>query len=166
MSSIRLLCTGPELIGEGIRGIEPVIEELISCASSEIHLMAYRVTPQSSRILDLLEDAAARGVRLRMVVNSLQSQHSQIRGRLKLLAERFPWIDLVDFQYQKGRQIHAKVIIVDRRRAVIGSANLSWGGMVANYEVGVLIEGEAAWKLAWLVDRLATLPSKGRMDPR
>ena len=53
-----------------------------------------------------------------------------------------------------GRQLHAKVIVVDRKGAVIGSANFSWGGMVANYEVGVLIDGYEAWKMAKLIDEL------------
>jgi phosphatidylserine/phosphatidylglycerophosphate/cardiolipin synthase-like enzyme len=40
----------------------------------------------------------------------------------------------------------------------VGSANFTWGGLYANYEVGLLVEGDIAWKLAEIVDSLANLP--------
>jgi len=59
-----------------------------------------------------------------------------------------------DFTDPEKRQLHAKIIVADRKKAIVGSANLSWGGMYSNYEIGLLIEGEAAWKLAEIVDTL------------
>lgn len=52
--------------------------------------------------------------------------------------------------------LHAKVLVADRKSAVVGSANLSWGGMVTNNEVALLVQDNSAWTLASLIDRLAS----------
>jgi putative cardiolipin synthase len=38
--------------------------------------------------------------------------------------------------------LHAKVLIVDGRRALVGSANLTHRALTANLEAGVLIEDQ------------------------
>ena len=67
---------------------------------------------------------------------------------------KFQKVKIIDFVDERKRQLHAKVLIVDRMKALVGSANFTLGGMFTNYEVGVKVEGEAAWKLAALVDSL------------
>jgi hypothetical protein len=47
------LGTVPEFIREGIRGIEPVIQELILSARKDVHILAYLFTPQATRFIDL-----------------------------------------------------------------------------------------------------------------
>lgn len=47
-----------------------------------------------------------------------------------------------------GRVCHAKLVIVDRRLAVVGSHNWSWSSLSKNFEVSVVVPGGA------LVDRL------------
>ena len=49
--------------------------------------------------------------------------------------------------------IHAKVIISDRKKAVIGSANLTWSGMRTNYEIGTYVEGAEIWELSKIIDQ-------------
>jgi len=151
---VEILVTGPELVGKGIRGIEPVIEEIINEASSEIHIMVYLLKPSALKILKLLERAAERGVRVSMVINNLGIQDPRVVAMLRSIAQRFPHFKVVDFRDPRGAQLHAKVIVADRKRAVVGSANLSWGGMYSNYEVGLLIEGEPAWQLSAIIDYL------------
>jgi len=153
--NVKILATGLELIGKGIRGIEPVIEEIIRQANSEIHLMAYLVTPSAMKILRLLDEAAERGVKIRMVINNLGSQDATIVSALKSMSKKHPHVRIFNFNDPRGRQLHAKVIVVDRKKAVVGSANLSWGGMYSNYEIGLLVDGEPAWQLAAIIDFLA-----------
>jgi len=154
MSTVELLVTGLHFIRAGVRAIEPVLEEIIMQAEKEIHLMAYIITPSALPILNLIEKAAVRGVRLTIVVNNLQSQNTMIVSRLNSIMERFPHVKVFDFTDPENGQLHAKVVIADRRRAVVGSANLSWGGMYSNHEIGLLVEGEVAWKLAEIIDSL------------
>jgi cardiolipin synthase len=152
MNRVQFLATGPKLLKAGVRAIEPVIEELIQQAECEIHIVAYMFTTQALHILDLLEKAAERGIKITIVINRLASQEEQVRARLEFLNHKFHYVRLVNFSDISGGQLHAKIVAVDRKRAVIGSANLSKGGMVTNYEIGVLIEGESVWKLAQLID--------------
>mgnify|MGYP001083203706 CR=1 FL=1 len=155
MTKIEIVATGPDLIEKGIRGIEPVLEEVVMGAKNEIHMMVYMFTSGALHILNLIENAAERGIRLTMVANDLQSQDARILSKLKEIGGRFPHAKIFDFTDPEKRQLHAKIIVADRRIALVGSANLSWGGMYSNYEIGLLIEGEPAWKLAEIVDTLS-----------
>ena len=158
MSEIQILATGPELVREGLRAIESVMQEIILGASKEIQIVGYVFTPQASQILALVRQAAEKGISVTFVVNNLDSQNEKVKLELLQLRKSYPRVRVVDFHDKEGRQLHAKVVVADRRSAVIGSANFSWGGMVANYEIGVLIVGDAAWKLAQVIDRLAIRP--------
>jgi phosphatidylserine/phosphatidylglycerophosphate/cardiolipin synthase-like enzyme len=51
--------------------------------------------------------------------------------------------------------LHAKVIVVDREKAVVGSANFSYGGMASHYEVGVYVDGDEAETLAKMIESVA-----------
>lgn len=159
MSRIQILATGPELLKRGLRGIEPVTEELIREAENEIQILAYVFTPEAVHFISLLNDAAARGVKITMIINSLSTQHRMIKKELYLLASRFPNVKILNFRLGKG-QLHAKLLIADRKKAVIGSANFTWMGMYANYELGLLVEGETAWELAAIVDYISALLEK------
>ena len=154
MSEIQILATGPELVREGLRAIESVMQEIILSANRELQVVAYVITPQADQILALLRQAAERGVTVTFLVNKLDAQNEKVRLELLQLQKNYPRVKVVDFHDKEGRQLHAKVVIADRKSAVIGSANFSWGGMVGNYEIGVLIVGDAAWKLAQVIDRL------------
>ena len=153
---MQILVTGRKFTGSGFRAIEPVIEELVTSSSQEIHLLAYLFTPSAINILERLSNMAERGVKIVMVVNQVTSQPERIQQWLQSAGARFPHVKIVDFGGAEGDYLHAKVIVSDRKKAIVGSANFSWGGMVANYEVAVLVEGEPAWKLAGAIDMLAS----------
>lgn len=156
MTRIEILGTGPEIIRRGIRGIEPVMEEIIMQANTEIHVLAYMFTRSALPILNLIEKAASRGVKILMIINDLKSQSTIVTSKLEKIERDFPHVKIFDFKDPEKRQLHAKIIVSDRTKALVGSANFSWGGMYSNYEVGLLIEGEVAWKLADIIDYLST----------
>lgn len=68
---------------------------------------------------------------------------------------------MANFCDPAGRQLHAKVLVSDRKKALVGSANFSWGGMIANYEIGIMLEGDAAWKMAEIIDKFALIVLRG-----
>ena len=154
MTSVEILATGPELIKQGIRGTEPVIEEIIQTAEKEIQVIAYVFTYNSLRVLDLLDQAARKGVRVSVTVNNVRKHEPRVKTKLENLASV---ASVFDFEDPHGKQLHAKFVIADRTRAVVGSANFTWGGMFGNYEIGLLIEGEAVWNLAKVADALSRL---------
>jgi len=156
MMKVEILGTGSEFMKQGIRGTEPVIEEVIMQASKEIQILAYIFTAKAIHILRLVEQAAKRGLKITIIVNDLQVQDQTIKYQLEKMEATFPHVQVLNFTDNTKRQLHAKIVVADREKAVIGSANFSWGGMYSNYEVGLLIEGEPAWKIAQLVDSLKT----------
>jgi phosphatidylserine/phosphatidylglycerophosphate/cardiolipin synthase-like enzyme len=50
--------------------------------------------------------------------------------------------------------LHSKLVVVDRCRGYIGSANLSWHAMESNFEIGVSLSASQAETLDGLVDYL------------
>jgi cardiolipin synthase len=154
LTEADILATGPFLMKGGVRGFEPVLEEILSGSVKEIQLLSYIFTPQAFHIINLLQNAAERGVTIIIIVNSINSQNQVVRKKLLSLGKRYPHVQVLDFSRPDGGQLHAKVIVVDRKIAVVGSANLSWGGMYGNYEVGILLRGEGAWRLALLIDSI------------
>jgi phosphatidylserine/phosphatidylglycerophosphate/cardiolipin synthase-like enzyme len=151
---IQILVTGSRFTGRGFRAIEPVLEELINSAKEEIHIAAYVLTPSATHILSLLEGALIRGTRVTAIINNLEQQPQEIHSKLRLMADRFHHMKLSGFCSHEGGHLHAKVIVADRKVAVMGSANLTWGGLVANHELALLVSGDAAWHLASLIDSL------------
>ena len=154
MVIIDIIATGQELNKEGVRAIEPVLEELINSANDEIQILTYTISPSALYILKMLERKAEKGITVTLVVNRLETFGENIKQWIKTNCNTYPHVRVVNFSKEDNRELHAKVIVVDRKKAIVGSANLSWGGMAGNYEIGVLIHGEIAWKLAKIIDQL------------
>jgi len=153
MSRVEIVATGPEFIRQGVRGFESVLEDLVTNAQKEIHMIAYLITSSAMPVLQLLKKRAEQGIRVNFIINSLDGLEKEVRYYLLGAQEKFPGVfRVVNFQDIMKRDIHAKILIVDRQKALIGSANLSWGGIAGNYEMGVLIEGELAWHIAKLIE--------------
>jgi cardiolipin synthase len=110
--------------------------------------------------MDGIEQAVATGVRTRLIVDRFDGQEPAVRQRLQHLAGQFPAILTIhDFAGGSGRShLHAKALVVDRRKAVIGSANLTFHGMMTAHELAVVIEGPAAEAIAGRIDLLLQLP--------
>jgi phosphatidylserine/phosphatidylglycerophosphate/cardiolipin synthase-like enzyme len=147
-----LLVTGRYLSGQGLRAIMPVMQELIASAQREIQILAYVITPSAAPLLHDIDHALARGIRTSIVVNVIPNEPVSMLSELNALAATFAHARIRYFHDREGSQLHAKVLIADRRSAVIGSANYSWGGLVANHEIGFLLGGQAAWDLGELAD--------------
>ena len=157
MSEIKILATGPEFLKPGIRSFEPVIEEMITSAEKEIQIVSFVLTRSALGLLDLLESALERGVKVTLILDAGESKGGDIRSRLASLEGNHEKARVLKFSDPGGARLHAKIFVTDRNRAIIGSANLSWGGMVGNYEIGLLMEGDLAWKVSQLVDGLGQM---------
>jgi cardiolipin synthase len=152
-TGVEILATGERFIGKGFRAIEPSIEELIKSAKNEIQIATFLFKDTARPVLDLLRAAAERGVKLTIAVNQLKEQPKEIVQRLGELGREYPHVRIVDF-VGVGGILHAKVLVADRKVAIVGSANFTWHGFVTNHELAVLVRGQPAWDLASLLDRL------------
>ena len=157
MTEAQLLATGPELLGHGVRGVEPVLQELIETAHRELQIVAYVLTPSAMKLLAPAQVAAERGVKVTIIVNRFENQKPGVKTWLRKACRSSPAFRALDFSPRDRKELHAKLCIADRNRAVLGSANYSWGGLVSNYEIGILLEGTMAWQLADMVDEIETL---------
>lgn len=154
MSKVQVVVSGLGWMGSGVGSIESAIDDLLSNARHEILLTAYSIG-KADRIFNLLEAALARGVRVRMVVNRLSEQYDSIQRHLKQLQRKYPYFFLHSFEPDNKRgDLHAKVLVVDRQRALIGSSNLSYSGMILNHEIAVVVGKEEAESIASAIDKL------------
>jgi phosphatidylserine/phosphatidylglycerophosphate/cardiolipin synthase-like enzyme len=156
LKDAQVLVTGKCFSGLGLRAIGPVLQELVLSAQEEIHLMSYLLTDSAAPLIDMLEEVLEKGVRVTAVVNSYEGNSKPLLNRLQALAQKHRHARVFVYSDADKGSLHAKVLVADRKRAVVGSANLSWGGMVTNNEISLLVEDSSAWALASLIDRLAT----------
>jgi len=111
-------------------------------------------------LFDQLTALLQRGVRVRMVLNRFTTQPRLVQQRLRQLQTTFvPLLELVSFDPDHlEADLHAKIIVVDRQHALVGSANLSQRGLVHNHELGVVVTGSAAVDVARTIERLLRSP--------
>ena len=81
-----------------------------------------------------------------------KSQNKKISKEFYKLGEQYKNLKIHEVN---EKLLHAKVLVVDYKYVLIGSANLTFGGMVKNYELGVLIDDEEiARKVMHLVKKV------------
>lgn len=153
-NNVRIVVTGLSWMGSGIGSIETAIEKLFREAREEIALTAYAITGGADLLLDWMEAALDRGVQVRMIVNRLEDQSSEVRVRLRNMVARYPHFHLYNFAPDDDFDMHAKVIVVDRLLALVGSSNLSRRGLTNNHELAVLVQGPPAAEVARALDLL------------
>jgi phosphatidylserine/phosphatidylglycerophosphate/cardiolipin synthase-like enzyme len=152
-----LVASGRSWVGDTARSLDSALREVIDGAESELHVTLYSASEEALSIFDLLELKLERGIRVTLVANRLsESKERHARQQLESLAASFSEAHFYSFQPRSRlRNLHAKVVVADRREAVIGSANLSHRGLVENYELGIRLAGPVARDVSLLVDRLA-----------
>ena len=162
----RPVWTGPGASGEQ-RLTAGVLHELLAGARERILLVSY-ATHTLSRLADDLAAAVERGCEVDAVFETEEDSAGAYSGPATPYAavagvRRWRW-PLAE-RPGSGASLHAKLLVVDRRRALVGSANLTDRALHANLEAGVLIrDPEVA---AELHDHVAGLIGAGRLtrDP-
>lgn len=134
--------TGPDSQQSGGRLTIAVLADLISEAEREILLVSYATLP-SVEIRRALTDAVERGVEITTLLerpgdNAHFSGHGDPLAGLRM--RRLFWPENIR---PPGASMHAKMLIVDRQVAVIGSANLTGHALERNIECGLLVRGGA-----------------------
>ena len=154
--TLAIAVTGTAWMGGGVGSVQSAIEELFDKADCEIQIAVYEMTAGATKFLNRLRVCLARGIRVTMIINRYEDKPPPIRKRLEFLAKRFPHFEILNFQPENEMEdLHAKIIIVDRNRALVGSANLTWKGLVGNHELAVIVYGPVASKIGELFDRLS-----------
>lgn len=159
VASARVVVTGREWVGGSLGGVETALLDLVAGAEREVLATVYCFGSSVDPMLDALEGRLSAGIRVGLVVNDLPGQPADVRSRIERFGARYPHLRVKSFPGGAGDALHAKVVIADRRRTLIGSANLSRGGFVGNHEMGVVVEGAVVEiAAARIEDLLARLP--------
>ena len=172
-ASARLLVDSPEKIGTPE---PPPVEELVfsplidrvRAVRNELILVSAYFVPGELGI-ELLGELTARGVRVRVLTNSLAATdlplvhggYMAYRERLLQagveLHEMRAWPDRKSrwrHPWRGSVSLHSKALIFDRRTAFVGSFNMDPRSAFWNTEIGVLLESEAlAGQLYALADQ-------------
>jgi cardiolipin synthase len=132
--------TGPASQARSERLTIAVVSDLINEAETQLVLASYAAIP-SAQVLHSLTAAAARGVAITVIVErtldnpGFTSHGDPFPG---LLARRLCW---PASSRPPGAAMHVKVLVVDDRVALVGSANLTGYGLERNLECGLLVRG-------------------------
>ncbi len=132
--------TGPGAAGEQ-RLTANVLHELIANATNRVLLVSFAAYTLSEVAADL-QAAADRGCTVDVVFETEEDSVGKYEGP-GLAA--FAHVDgIVRWRWpagerQPGAVLHAKVLVIDGSRALIGSANLTRKALAANMEAGVLV---------------------------
>ncbi len=136
--------------------VAELLKKTIDLASDEILIVSAYLIP-TTEIEELLARAIARGVRIRILTNSIASNnhlsaHSAYRNHIDTLLDS--GADLHEVRTDaddrhlymltpvetKALALHAKALVFDHDKVFIGSANLDSRSLRLNTEMGLLIE--------------------------
>lgn len=147
--------TGPESGRAHGRLTLAVVADLIDEARHEILLASYATIP-GQNVRRALDAAADREVNITVLLER-NEDNPNFNGHGDpfpgLAARRLAWP--ADAR-PAGASMHAKVLVVDRRTALVGSANLTGHALERNLECGLLVRGGRAPAL--LAEHLLAAP--------
>ncbi len=134
---MELCWTGEPL--EGIRMMEPALYDLILDAEKEIIIVGYVFNINAGRLAELLDRKSEEGVKIILILNRLEDDENLMewaRGRkhpLELYSKKKDIHDPLS-------SLHMKCIVVDSKKAFVGSTNLSFHGLKKNIEIGIIFD--------------------------
>lgn len=116
-------------------GAEEEVLSLVNSAQSSIYVETYVFT--SEEMMDALISAKMRGVDVKVIMERRIDGSPDALAYSRLLGSG---ID-VCWASEVFKLTHSKIIIVDGKKALVGSHNLSYSALNTNREVSLLVEG-------------------------
>jgi cardiolipin synthase len=157
LTRVEILSTHPDILKLGVRSTEPSMLELIDDAKDELQILSYAITTGANKILSAIDEALSRGVKLTFVINSNEELSQRIIASLNSLKNKYKYSKIYKFNSNENADLHAKIMVADRKLAIVGSSNLTSRGLIWNLEIGFLIEDRSVWKLAEVIDRIVEM---------
>ncbi|VVB71467.1 PLD-like domain protein [uncultured archaeon] len=120
----------------GLHSIEDQLIKMLDRAEFEIVIVSPWIKRQMwDRIGQPLKKFSRRGGRLVVIMRGCESDYGigmsdDIQMEVKFVAGELLFV----------RQLHAKIYMIDRKEAIVTSANLTKGGIEDNYEAGVWLK--------------------------
>jgi len=156
--TVTTAVTGLGWMGTGIRSVKSTLREILQESRQEVLLCAYSLSGGAGEILDEFENCLKRGIKFTGIVNRFNQQPKEIQDYILALITAYDYCNFYDFNHPL-EELHAKLVVVDRRIALVGSANISMRGMERNYELGVLLKDREVATIADCIDQMLDFPA-------
>ena len=166
----EILWESPDILNEERPRLYDDFKALVASARSEVMISSPYFVPDAE-FRGLLRELVARGVRVVVVTNSLETNNHVVahtgykRWRREILAAGVELYELrADAEAlslyvtppstSAHLGLHTKAVVVDGERAFVGSPNVDPRSMVLNTEIGIVGEGpEFTARVAALIER-------------
>ena len=136
------------------REIRPALLECLNTAQESLDIEMYTLT--NPEVIAALEQAEARGVEVRVILDPNQKGNDRYVERLTGQGAEVKWFPVV-----KPALMHRKLAIVDGKQILAGSVNWTANGLTKNEELLLVIEDptvarqlaekfDADWYHAWV----------------
>jgi phosphatidylserine/phosphatidylglycerophosphate/cardiolipin synthase-like enzyme len=149
--AVKLVATAPISTPE-LATTRDTVLDLVATAQRDLLVLGFGLTDDG--LYEALVGAAGRGVAI-MIVGE------RSRDDLLAFARRWPatvptalFLQMVEPPAGESSIMHAKVVVADQLRVLIGSANFTSGGMNNNFELGLRVDGPVATSIVRLVSSL------------
>ncbi len=146
--SVAILADGPNYRRRRMRSF--FLDELAR-AESHVLLVSPYFAP-GSKVMDALEDASERGVRVELLLAGT-TDHPILRRAIREVVPRLLRHGVRVFE-DPHRMMHAKLAVFDGTLAVVGTSNLDRQSLDHSCEVNAVIEGPALAK--WIMQHFGT----------
>lgn len=144
---VDIVWTGPTTAAVALRRTRSVLFELVRGAKARLLLVSYAAFRQDD-LVEELRAAAARGVQIRLVLESAASSRGRLDGdaadafrALAGVAEVLEWPAELRGDGKTAGVLHAKVVVADAQIALVSSANLTAAALDHNMELGLVVAG-------------------------
>ena len=113
--------------------------ETIGRAQEDVNIVSPYLIP-TPKLMAAFSNLRQRGVRVRIITNSLHSTDNLFtQAGYRNLRQQMVAMGIEIYEYNGPDTIHAKVVVVDNRIAIIGTYNLDPRSERLNREVGIKI---------------------------
>jgi phosphatidylserine/phosphatidylglycerophosphate/cardiolipin synthase-like enzyme len=137
-ATVDVVVTGPNSPAAPVRLTSEVVRQLIGSAVQRVTLVSYAAY-QVPSIVAALADAAARGVRIDLILESPENLDGGGGAGAYARYRTYHWPP--DQREPPDAKLHAKAVIVDSCDVLLTSANMTNAAYDKNIELGVLCRG-------------------------
>lgn len=169
----QVVWTGPGVEGSFLRSTREVVREIVGGAARELLVVGYWLAANDddegiiAEVIESLASAAQRGVAVTLLLDERVRKDG--KSNRAVLTQCWPSAvslpRLLTWRLPKNDahlKLHAKVLISDRRDALVTSANLTMYAMDRNMEMGIRLTGVPAADIA---RHFELLESGGIVEP-
>lgn len=127
---------------QGLHTFQDKLIAMLEGAEYEVVIVSPWIKRQTwDRVKGPLRRFARKGGKLRVFIRGCESDYT-----LGLSDKLQKEVEELGGEVVHVRQLHAKIYMVDRKEAIVTSANLTKGGLEGNYEAGIWLKDPAALK--------------------